>query len=139
MSTPAYIPVRDVMTPEPRTIDGLARVSEAVEIMREHNVSSLVIDKRHQGDEYGLLVVYDIASKVIGLDLSPDRVSVYEAMSKPVVTVDAEMDIKYAIRLLTRFGLSRTLVTEKDAMIGIITLREMVLRFAGPGADAAAS
>ena len=49
-------------------------------------------------------------------------------MSKPVVTVDAEMDIKYAVRLLVRFSLSRALVTEKDALIGIVSLRDMVLR-----------
>ena len=51
-------------------------------------------------------------------------------MSKPAVTVDAEMDIKYAIRLLTRFGLSRALVMEKDELIGLVTLRDMVLRHA---------
>jgi CBS domain-containing protein len=52
-------------------------------------------------------------------------------MSKPVITVDSEMDIKYAIRLLARFGLSRALVEEKDKLIGIVTLRDMVFRYMG--------
>ena len=128
MSEPKYTAVREVMTPDPLTIDGLARVSQAIEIMGAEKISSLVIKKRHEGDEWGLLTVHDMAAKMIGPDRAPDRVSVYEVMSKPVVTVDAEMDIKYAVRLLARFSLSRALVTEKDALIGIVTLRDMVLR-----------
>ena len=45
-----FIRVREVMTPSPRVIDGLATVREAVKLMREHHVSSLVIDRRHDGD-----------------------------------------------------------------------------------------
>jgi len=131
MTEQPYISVRDVMSPAPQTIDGLAPVSEAIAIMRDHNMRSLVIDKRHKGDEWGLIVVQDIAERVIGLDRSPERVSVHEIMSKPVITVDSEMDIKYAIRLLSRFGLSRALVEEKDELIGLVTLKDMVFRYEG--------
>ncbi|MHC5063803.1 MAG: CBS domain-containing protein [Planctomycetota bacterium] len=129
MTEHAYTSVRDTMTPSPRCVDGLAPVSQAIDIMREEGLRSLVIEKRHDGDEYGMIVVHDIAEKVISLGRAPQRVSVYEIMTKPAITVDAEMDIKYAIRLLTRFGLSRALVMEKDELIGIVTLRDMVLRY----------
>jgi len=123
--------VRDVMTTPPRVIDGLASVQEAVELMREAHVSSLVIDRRHEDDEYGMVSVHDVAEQVIGRDRSLERVSVYEIMSKPVLTVDADMDIKYAIRILTRFRLNRGLVTENGAMVGIVTLRDMAIRYPG--------
>jgi CBS domain-containing protein len=125
----SYIRVREIMTPAPRVIDGLATVREAVELMRKHHVSSLVIDRRHEGDEYGMVTVHDVAGKVIGEDRSQDRMNVYEIMSKPVLTVDVDMDIKYAIRILTRFRLSRALVTEKGSMVGIVTLRDMTIRY----------
>ena len=125
----SLIRVREVMTPSPRVIDGLATVREAVELMREHHVSSLVIDRRHDGDEYGMVTVHDVAGKVIGQDRSQDRMNVYEIMSKPLLTVDVDMDIKYAIRILTRFQLSRALVTEKGSMVGIVTLRDMTIRY----------
>jgi len=124
-----YIRVREVMTPAPRVIDGLATVREAVELMREHHVSSLVIDRRHDGDEYGMVTVHDVAAKVIGQDRSKDRMNVYEIMSKPLLTVDVDMDIKYAIRIVSRFQLSRALVTEKGSMVGIVTLRDMTIRY----------
>ena len=121
--------VRAVMTPSPQVIDGLASVREAIERMRDAGVSSLVIDRRFDGDEYGMLSVHDIAGEVIGKDRSPERTSVYEIMSKPVLAVDVEMDVKYAIRLLTRFRLTRALVTERGQMVGIVTLRDMAIRF----------
>ncbi|MBT5660430.1 MAG: histidine kinase, partial [Rhodospirillaceae bacterium] len=39
------------------------------------------------------------------------------------------MDIKYAIRLLGRFRLSRALVTDKGEAVGLVSMRDMVLRF----------
>ncbi len=129
MSDKAFIKVRDVMTESPHVIDGLASVRTAIEMMRKEHVSSLVIDRRHDGDEYGVVSVRDIAKRVIGRDRSIDRTSVYEIMSKPVLTVNTEMNIKYAIRLLTRYRLTRALVTEKGMMIGIVTLRDMAVRY----------
>ncbi len=133
-----FIRVGEVMTPSPRVIDRLATVREAVELMREHHVSSLVIDRRHEGDEYGMVTVHDVAGKVIGQDRSQDRMNVYEIMSKPLLTVDVDMDIKYAIRILSRFQLSRALVTRKGSMVGIVTLRDMTIRYPDRSRSAAA-
>jgi signal-transduction protein with cAMP-binding, CBS, and nucleotidyltransferase domain len=128
MTEHEYVKVRQAMTPSPRVIDGLATVREAMDLMRDHGVNSLVIDRRHEGDEYGLVAVHDIASKVIANDRAPERVSVYEIMSKPALTVDVDMDVKYAIRILTRFQLTRALVTEQGNLAGIVTLRDMAIR-----------
>ncbi len=132
MTDKSYTPVREVMTPSPHVIDGLATVREAMDLMRRENVSSVVIDRRHDGDEYGILVVHDIAEQVIGGDHSPDRTNVYEIMSKPVLTLDAMMDIRYAVRMLARFRLSRALVTEKGKLVGIVTQRDLVFRYVPP-------
>lgn len=127
MSATPFVPVRRVMSGTPYMIDGMATVTEAVRLMKDRGVSSLVIDKRHEGDEYGMVVVQDIADKVVALDRAPDRVNVYEIMSKPLISIAADMDIKYAIRLLGRFRLSRAVVTEGAALVGIATLRDLVL------------
>ena len=132
MSEISFTRVEEVMTPSPTVIDGLATVAQAIEVMRDNKISSLVIDRRHEGDEYGLMVVTDIAEKVIAEDHAPERTNVYEVMTKPVLTVDCGMDIKYAIRLLARFGVSRALVTREGTLAGIVTMRDMVLRFMAP-------
>ncbi len=129
MNDARHVPVRTVMTPAPHIIDGLATVREALELMRDKQVSSIVIDRRDEHDEYGILVVHDIAMRIIGEDRSPDRTNVYEIMSKPVLMLDQDMDIKYAARMLSRFRLSRALVTASGDLVGIVTLRDLVLRY----------
>lgn len=129
MSEHTHVMVSDVMSTSVRTIERMATVSEAIQVMREAELSSLVVERRDEHDEYGLLVVSDIAREVIGKERSPDRVNVYEVMSKPAVTVPGGMNIKYAISLLVRFRLSRALVLDdRRRPIGIVTLRDMVLR-----------
>lgn len=132
MTEHTHATVGDVMTRSVRTIGGMATVQEAIEMMRGAGVSSLVVDRRDRNDEFGLLVISDIAGQVIGEDRAPERVNVYEVMSKPVLTLPADMNIRYAIRLLLKFGLSRALVTNADRTpAGIVTLRDMVLGHAG--------
>jgi len=98
-------------------------------LMREHKKSSVLVNRRDDSDEFGLVVVSDIASRVLAQNLSPKRVNVYEIMSKPVLTVPVEMNIVYAIRMLANFKLSRALVIDHDRNpLGIVTLRDMVLR-----------
>lgn len=136
MSDPDYLTVREVMTPDPIVIDGLATVQTAVDLIRESGVSSLVVQRRYKGDEYGIIVMHDIAEHIVARDASPDRTNVYQVMAKPVVSLDADMNVKYAIRLLFRFNLSRGLVLEQGELIGIVTLRELVLAHLAPGSGA---
>ena len=122
------IRVSEVMVSNLHTIDGLATVSEAVALMREHSISSLVVNRRDENDEPGLIDVAGIASEVIARNRSPDRVNVYEVMTKPVVTVPASMLIRYAVRHLESLGLTRALVVNDDRdVIGMATLRDMVI------------
>lgn len=122
------IRVRDVMTTSLRTISATATVKDAIQDFEASHVSSLVVPRRDDADELGLVTVRDIATKVIAEGQSVDRVYVYEIMRKPVLTVDAAMNVKYAVRLLTRFGLSRAIVVDESREpLGIVTLRDMVL------------
>jgi len=129
MTEKSHVTVSEVMSTEIISIDATATVQEATQLMRKHHTSSIVVNRRNEADEFGLIVVSDIASKVLGQNLSPKRVNVYEVMSKPVISLPAEMNIVYAVRLLSRFKLSRAMVIDHDRNpLGIVTLRDMVLR-----------
>lgn len=120
--------VEDVMVTDLYNINGLASVGEAIQMMKEHRVSSLVVDRRDADDEVGLVEVADVANDVIARNRAPDRVSVYEVMTKPVVTLPPGMLVRYAVRLLARLGHSRAVVVD-DARnaVGMVTLRDLVL------------
>jgi CBS domain-containing protein len=129
MNEKPFTTVSEVMTTDIITIKSTSTVHDATELMREHRTSSIVVDRRDETDEYGLVVVSDIASKVLAENLSPKRVNVYEIMSKPVITVPEKMRIVHAMQLLSRFQLSRALVVGANRKPqGIVTIRDLVLR-----------
>lgn len=121
--------VKDVMSANLIMIDGLTTISNALNIMRKNEISSIVIKRRNESDEYGLLTAWDIANEVVVSDKSPERTSAYQIMQKPVLSMRANMNIRYAIRLFSKFKVSRALVIEDDKAIGIVTLRDMLFQY----------
>lgn len=121
------IRARDVMHTEIVTIDGMATVREAARLMRSKNVFSIMINKRNEDDEWGILVVQDFIKGVLIPNRSPDEVHVYEIMNKPVITVPADMDIRYVARMLYRAGVRRAPVKENGELLGIVTLSSLIL------------
>lgn len=127
MSLPDYIPVRDVMRKEVTFVNGLTDVMEALRIMKRVSATCLLVEKRHDHDEFGLVLFSDIAKKVIGKDKAPERVSVYEIMAKPVLSVGPDMDIRYCARLFDNFGISHAPVIQNDEVVGIVSYYLLVL------------
>ena len=123
------IRVRDVMKPHFDIVDRMTTVAEALQQMKHVETKCLIVDKRHDDDEYGMLLISDIARHVVAHDRSPDRVNVYEVMAKPVISVDPDMDIRYCARLFDRFDLSRAPVIDRNRQIsGIVSFTDIVLK-----------
>ena len=121
--------VRDVMKTGYDLVEGTATVSEALQLMKHVETKCLIVKKRHDRDEYGIVVIADIARQVLSQNRSPARVSIYEVMTKPAVTVHPDMDIRYASRLFGQLGLSRAPVVDRDGnIIGIVSYTDMVLK-----------
>ena len=122
------IRVRDVMKSEVDVVEGMMTVTEALNSMKYPDTRTLIVNKRHEDDEYGVVMFRDIAKKVLARDQSPNRVNIYEIMSKPVMSVRPDMDIRYCTRLFDRFGLSRAPVLEKQKIIGLVSYTDIVLK-----------
>ena len=109
------------------TIDGSATIKDALIKMKENKSSVLVVNKRHADDENGLMTAGDIARHVLAKDKSPDRVNVYEIMTKPVICVHPDMDIRYCSRLFAKYDLVRAPVLDGKEVIGTISPNALVL------------
>jgi len=121
------ITCKDVMNQRFAIVDGLTTVSEALKIMNAKNYKKVIVEKRDKHDEWGQVLLSDIAKHVIAKDRSPDRVNCYEIMAKPVIAVRPEMDIKYCARLFNSFGLSSAPVIKNQAVIGVVSYNDIVL------------
>ena len=128
MSENKTIRVRDVMKHHFDMVDGMDTVAQALERMRHVDTKSLIVRKRHEDDELGMVLISDIARQVLAKDRAPDRVNIYEIMSKPLISVPPEMDIRYCARLFNRFDLSRAPVVEDGEVIGIVSLTDLVMK-----------
>ena len=120
-------PVRNCMRQDVTEIDGRLDVMSALKIMKKVGDTSLMVKRRDEHDEYGMLLFSDIAKKVIAKNRAPERVSVYEIMAKPVLTVRPDMEIRYCARLFENFGISHAPVVENDKIIGAVSYYRLVL------------
>ncbi|WP_456415445.1 CBS domain-containing protein [Thiolapillus sp.] len=128
MTHKKLIHVREVMKTRFDMVSGMSTVAEALQQMQHIETKSLIVDKRQEDDEYGMVMLSDISREVLARDRAPGRVNIYEIMSKPVISVDPEMDIRYCARLFERFDISRAPVVENRRIIGIVSHTDMVLR-----------
>ncbi len=120
--------VKDVMKTQFDLIHGIETVENALRQAKHLETECLLVDRRNEDDEYGIVLLADIAKKVLGADKAANRVNVYEIMSKPVIAVDPEMDIRYCARLFERFGLTLAPVIQNRAVMGVVSYRDIVLR-----------
>jgi CBS domain-containing protein len=121
------IRVKDVMKTDFGTIDGVATVADALTKMKALKTAVLIVNKRNEDDEYGMLTSGDIARHVLAKDRAPDRVNVYEIMSKPVISVHPDMDIRYCSRLFANYNLVRAPVLENNKVVGMVSPNSLVL------------
>ncbi|EEZ88841.1 hypothetical protein VME_14330 [Vibrio harveyi 1DA3] len=108
-------------------VDGLITVHEGITLARKSEVKALVVKKRDEDDEYGIVLMNDIAKKVLAKNRSPQRTNLYEIMTKPALSVDPNMNVKYCARLFERFGISRAPVIENGEVIGMVSYNNIVI------------
>lgn len=128
MNDRKVVRVSDVMKSRFDMINGKMTVADALKAMRHIETKCLIVDKRHDDDEYGMVLLSDIAKQVLARDRSPERVNIYEIMSKPVLSVRPDMDIRYCARMFEEFGLSRAPVINDRKVVGIVSFTDMVLK-----------
>ena len=127
MNQHKVIRVRDVMANTYVMVDGVTTVKEGIRLARQHAVKALIVNKRHDDDEHGIVLMNDIAKKVLAQNRSVERSNIYEIMTKPALSVAPDMHVKYCARLFERFGVSRAPVIEDGKVIGMVSYNKIVL------------
>jgi CBS domain-containing protein len=123
----SIIRAKDVMQKRIVSIDGMATAQEAAALMRTEKKRCLLVKKRNADDAWGIVVIQDLIKGVLVAGRSPAEVNIYEIMTKPAITVPADMDIRYVARLLYHAGLQRAPVEEKGELVGLISLSSLIL------------
>ncbi len=118
---------RDVMMNKVVFIDGMATAKDAVEIMRKEKAEALMVRKRDPQDACGIVNVHDFIKGVLIPDKTSEEVNVFEIMTKPAISVPANMDVRYVANLLVNVGIRMAPVEENGEYIGMVSLSDLIL------------
>lgn len=128
MSNTTLVRVEDIMVTEFDFVDSFATVADALREAKHLDNECVIVNRRHEDDEFGILLLADIAKKIFSVDKSAERINVYEVMSKPVIYVNPGMDIRYCARLFNKFGLTRAPVIKSGQILGVVSYKDIVLK-----------
>ena len=110
---------RDVMTPNPRTVDPSTPVIEAARLMRDEDVGSVPVV---EGDHLvAMLTDRDIVLRVVAAGKDPQSTRSGDVASSDVVSIDPEQRLDEAISLMEKHQIRRLPVCEEDGrLVGIL-------------------
>ena len=118
--------VEDMMISDVVTISPLATLREAMMKMREHSVKSLVVEKRHESDAWGILTYTTVLKTIVQEDGDVDLINVYDIASKPAMTVPRQLEVRHAVSLMVNFNIKRLIVSSNNELDGILTMNDIV-------------
>ena len=111
--------IRDVMTPNPRTVEPSTTVQEAAKVMRDEDVGPVPIVEN--GSVTGIVTDRDIVLNVVAEGKDATSTSVSEIASGDLITVDPEQTLEEALRLMAQHQVRRLPVCEDDGrLVGIV-------------------
>lgn len=111
----------DVMTKHVVDIEPDATVADAIDKMKQWNVSSLLVQRRGATDTWGFMSQTDVIEKVVAQGIDPATVSVHEIMTKPVITVPPNCSLQDCAALMARADIRRVLVFDGQNIVGIVS------------------
>ena len=116
----------DIMTTSIFIIDSLATVAEAIALMQDKKVRSLIVQPS-EDNAYGIVTETDIIYKVATQDIDPESVLVYQIMTKPCIVVNPDLELKNVARLFAETGISRAPVIQEH-LLGVISTTDLLMK-----------
>jgi CBS domain-containing protein len=117
----------DIMTKDVPLVKGSAPVAEAIKLMRLKGLGALIVDIRDPDDAYGIVTQTDIVYKVVAYGKDPNKMRIYEIMTKPCITVNPDLGVEYVARLFANTGI-RVAPVIQGKLLGMVTLTNILHR-----------
>ena len=120
--------VRDIMTPKEKliTVAQMAPVREALLKMKKYKVRSVIMEKNGEHGAYGLATFKNILQSIVAEDGDIDLLNVYDIAASPSISVSANLDVKYAARMMIQSSIKRLLVIDNNELQGILTMSDII-------------
>ncbi|HKZ23267.1 MAG TPA: CBS domain-containing protein [Thermoplasmata archaeon] len=120
----ARVPVLEIMTPTPVTIQASATVAEAAVTMRDKEIGSLVVVE--QGKPMGIVTERDVVTKVAASNKQPSGVLVRDIMTSPLIAVHPGEEVAEAAKIMSERKIRRLPVIQEGKLVGMITENDII-------------
>jgi CBS domain-containing protein len=119
--------IREVMTPDPRTVPATASVMDAARTMRENDVGGVIVLAHDR--LYGILTDRDIVVRALAPGRDPAATRVADICSRELLTISPTRSVEDATRLMREMSIRRLPVMEKGGqVVGIVSLGDLAAR-----------
>jgi CBS domain-containing protein len=117
--------VEDIMKKNVVTIEPYATLKDALRLMKQKNLKSLIVDKSSQSDAYGIITNSQILRKILAEDGDIELLNVYDVYKKPAFFVSSKIDVKYAARIMMEHNIKRVAVTDNNELQGVLSVTDL--------------
>ena len=119
---------KNVMTASDQLIkvSPMATVRDALKLMKDHKVRSVIVDKSTPSGAYGLLTFKNVLQCIVAEDGDIDLLNVYDVAAIPAMSVSQELDVKYAAKMMVTSSIKRLLVIDNNELKGILTMSDII-------------
>ncbi len=120
--------VENVMTQKEKLvmISAMSTVREALKLMKEHKVRSVIVDKTSEDGAYGIVTFKNILQSIVAEDGDIDLLNVYDIATIPAFSTSAKMHVKYAAKMMVKSSIKRLLVVDNNELQGILTMTDII-------------
>lgn len=117
--------VEDLMHKEVSIIKAHATLKEALQMMKQKGVKSLVVDKNSPSDAYGIITNSQILETILVQDGDIDLLNVFDVYKKPAFFVSSKIDVKYAAKTMLEHNIKRVVVTDNNELRGVLSITDL--------------
>ncbi|MGB3787358.1 MAG: CBS domain-containing protein [Phormidesmis sp.] len=120
--------VTDIMTRDVVTIRSSVKVVQAIALMQERQVPSLIVERETETGAYGILTERDIVYNVTAKCADPCKLMVGEIMTSPCTTVESNFSLPVLAKRLAETGIQRAPVVENNQLLGVVSVSDIIMK-----------
>jgi CBS domain-containing protein len=121
---------KDLMQIDVKTVQKEVKLLAATKMMRDFNVSSLVVEPENDGDAFGIITRKDIVEAIVMDPTGGSSLVVDDVMTKPALTINAGLSISHCHQMMRMVGVRRLPVVDGTKLVGILSNADVFAKLA---------
>lgn len=118
---PNYHTVGEIMTTSVVRVPPSTPAEEALHVMRQKGIHSVIVEPDQPGGAYGIMTQRDLLRKIVAADRPLLNVTVRELMTSPLIAVSPDTTIRQCSVIMLDANIRRAAVMKDGKLVGIIS------------------